>query len=82
MRPFAAQHLLVYGMLLLTLVAHFGIAARMATLRNDMGEIDLIATDDSRRVEFNRLHGWSSRIEGGVLILGLGLVFVLARRLM
>jgi hypothetical protein len=32
------------------------------------------------RSEFDRLHAWSTRIEGGVLLLGLGVVVFTARR--
>jgi hypothetical protein len=37
--------------------------------------------DDPRRVEFNHLHVWSTRIESSVLLLGLALLFLTARRL-
>ncbi|HWR34815.1 MAG TPA: DUF4149 domain-containing protein [Clostridia bacterium] len=79
--PFAARHLLVYLMLLLTIVSHFGIAAKMATLRTDMGEIDRLSQDDTRRVQFNKLHAWSTRLEGTVFFLGLAVLFLTARRL-
>jgi hypothetical protein len=32
------------------------------------------------RAEFDRLHAWSTRLEGGVLFLGLGVVILTARR--
>jgi len=32
-------------------------------------------------VEFNRLHVWSTRVEGAVLVFGLGLLYLTARRL-
>jgi hypothetical protein len=34
----------------------------------------------SGRAEFDRLHEWSTRLEGGVLFLGLGVVILTARR--
>jgi hypothetical protein len=80
-QPFALRNLLIYGMMVLTLIAMFGIASKMLALRNDMVFIDNIPQDDARRVEFNRLHVWSTRVEGSVLVLGLGLVFVTARRM-
>jgi len=80
-QPFAARHLVVYAMIVLTLVSQFGIASRMQALRADMGEIDRVEPSDSRRVEFNRLHRWSTRIEGSVFLLGLLLLFATARRL-
>jgi hypothetical protein len=59
----------------------FGIASRMLVLRQQMGLIDDVPQDDARRVEFNRLHVWSTRIEGSVLVLGLALLFLTARRM-
>jgi hypothetical protein len=32
-------------------------------------------------VEFNRLHVWSTRLEGGVFVLGLAALLLTARRL-
>ena len=80
-QPFALRHVLVYLMILLTLVGMFGIASRMQVLRQQMVMIDEVPHDDARRVEFNRLHVWSTRIEGSVLLLGLALLFLTARRL-
>ena len=68
-------------MITLTLVGMFGIASRMLVLRQEMGLIDDVPQDDARRVEFNRLHVWSTRIEGSVLALGLALLFLTARRM-
>jgi hypothetical protein len=80
-KPFAFRNLLIYAMIILTLIAMFGIASRMRVLRNDMVFIDNVSQDDPRRVEFNRLHVWSTRVEGAVLVLGIALVFCTARRL-
>lgn len=77
--PFAVRHLLVYAMLALTIASQFGISPRMQALRTDMVKIDDVPPDDPRRVEFNRLHAWSTRLEGGVFLLGLGLLFLTAR---
>ena len=79
--PFAARHLLVYTMIILTLVSMFAVGARMQVLRNQMAVIDQVPQDDPRRVEFNRLHVWSTRIEGTVLVLGLALLYLTARRI-
>jgi len=79
--PFAARNLIVYAMIILTLVGMFGIASRMLALREQMNPIDAVPHDDARRVEFNRLHHWSTRIEGSVLVLGLALLYLTARRL-
>jgi len=80
-QPFALRNLLIYAMIALTLVGMFGMAPRMAVLRNEMGFIDALPHDDARRVEFNRLHVWSTRVEGTVMLLGLVLVYVMARRI-
>jgi uncharacterized membrane protein len=79
--PLALRNLLIYAMIILTLVGMFGIAARMGVLRAQMGVIDELPHDDPLRLEFNRLHVWSTRIEGSVLVLGLALLYLVARRL-
>ena len=79
--PLAARNLLVYAMIALTLISMFGISTRMLALRNDMVFIDNVPHDDARRVEFNRLHEWSTRLESAVLLLGLAVIFLTARRL-
>jgi len=80
-QPFALHHVLVYLMILLTLVSMFAISPKMQVLRQQMVSIDEVPHDDPRRVEFNRLHQWSTRLEGSVLLLGLALLFVTARRI-
>ena len=79
--PFAPRHLLIYAMLILTLIAQFGVAPRMAARRTSMGVIDNVPQSDARRVEFNRLHHWSTRLGGSIFFLGLGVLFLTARRL-
>lgn len=79
--PFAARNLFVYAMIALTLISMFAISTRMLALRNDMVFIDDVPHDDARRVEFNRLHVWSTRLESTVLLLGLAVIFLTARRL-
>ena len=79
--PFALRNLIVYAMIILTLVGMFGIASRMLVLRDQMNPIDAVPPDDARRVEFNRLHHWSTRAEGSVLVLGLALLYLTARRM-
>jgi hypothetical protein len=79
--PLAARHLLIYLMIVLTLVSQAGVGSRMAALRTGMGVIDDVPQDDPRRVEFNRLHQWSTRLEGTVLLLGMAVLYLTARRL-
>jgi Domain of unknown function (DUF4149) len=81
MHPFAARHVLIVLMLLLTAVSQFGITPRMVGLRTSFVDIDRIPTDDPGRIEFNALHKWSERMEGGVLLLGLAVVYLTARQL-
>ena len=79
--PLAARHVLVYAMLLLTIVSQFGISPRMHALRNSMGEIDNVPSDNPARMQFNALHAWSTRLEGTVLLLGLATLYLTARHL-
>ncbi len=74
--PFATRHLLLCVMLLLTLISQFGISPKMAALRASMGDIDAVALTDPARMQFNALHVWSTRLEGGVLLLGLVVVYL------
>jgi hypothetical protein len=74
--PLAWRHILICVMLLLTLISQFGVSPRMSTLRASMGDIDIIPATDPARVEFNTLHGWSTRLEGGVLLLGLVVLYL------
>jgi uncharacterized membrane protein len=80
-KPLALVHVLALAMLALTVFSQFGITPRMHTLRAQMGTIDNLSTDDPRRVEFNRLHKRSTQAEGGVLLLGVVVVVLTARRL-
>jgi hypothetical protein len=77
-RLFAARHLLIVLMLILTLVSQFSIMPRMDTLRSSIGEIDSIPPNNPARMQFDALHVWSTRVEGGVLLLGLVVVYLTA----
>ena len=77
-RLFAVKHVLVFVMLVLTLISQFGVSARMHRLRTEMGIVDNVAASDLRRVEFNRLHRWSTMLESGVLFLGLITIYLVA----
>ncbi len=77
--PFHPRDLLLVAMMAITLSAHFGIERHMNNLRDSMGVIDQVAHDDPRRVEFNRLHIWSTRMESSVFVLGLVLFFLEVR---
>jgi hypothetical protein len=76
---FAVQHLLICLMLLLTLVSQFRIIPRMDRLRAAAGEISSLSAENPIRGEFDALHVWSTRLEGGVLLLGLLVTFLVTR---
>jgi uncharacterized membrane protein len=78
---FAARHALLCLMLILTLISQFGISPKMAALRASMDEIDRVSPSDPARTQFNTLHVWSTRLESGVLLLGLVVVYLTARQL-
>ena len=69
---FAARHVLLCAMLGLTLISQFGIIPRMDTLRASLGEVSAAPIDNPERVQFDALHVWSTRVEGAVLLLGIG----------
>ncbi|HEX6045474.1 MAG TPA: DUF4149 domain-containing protein [Pyrinomonadaceae bacterium] len=67
---------------LMTGVGHWVIAARMRALRAAMElPIDQIAADDSRRVAFNALHGYSVNALGIAMIAGLVALVLMGRNL-
>jgi hypothetical protein len=68
-------------MIILTIVSMFAVGARMEALKRDMVTIDDLPQDDARRVEFNQLHAWSTRLEASVLLLGLAVLFLTAQRM-
>ncbi|HXZ81510.1 MAG TPA: DUF4149 domain-containing protein [Terriglobales bacterium] len=79
--PAALKHALVYLMIALTVISLFVVSAKMDALRTSMGIIDDVPPSDARRIEFNRLHHWSTRLEGAVLLLGLATLYLTARQL-
>lgn len=78
---FALRNIIIVLMLLLTLVSQFGIIPRMDTLRASIGEIDSVPPDNPARMQFDALHIWSTRVEGGVFLLGLVAVYLTASAL-
>jgi len=74
--PLAARHILLCVMLALTVISQFAITPQMAAQRASMGEIDSVPVTDPARVQFNALHAWSTRLEGGVFLLGLIVVYL------
>lgn len=78
---FAASHLLVAAMLILTAISQFGIIPRMDLLRITAGEIDILSSSNPIRAQFDSLHAWSVRVEEAVLLLALIVLYLTARRL-
>lgn len=78
MHVFAARHVLICLMLALTLISQFGIIPRMETLRASIGEIDSVPPNNPARIQFDALHVWSTRVESGVFLLGLVVVYLTA----
>jgi uncharacterized membrane protein len=75
LRPFVLSHVFVVLMLAFTMVSQFGITPRMRELRSSPAMLDSVG-----RAEFDSLHAWSTYLEGGVLLLGIGVVGLTARR--
>jgi Domain of unknown function (DUF4149) len=76
-----ARNVLILLMLVLTLISQFSIVPRMDTFRASIGEIDSVPADNPARMRFDALHVCSTRIEGGVLLLGLVVAYLTARSL-
>jgi len=70
----ALANVLVVIMLALTCISQFRITPEMEAVRPGI-HVSLQA-----QTEFDRLHHWSERLEGGVLFLGLAVIGLTARR--
>ena len=75
---FAMRHMLICLMIVLTLFSQFWITPRMITLRAQVGNFDATTLDNPARVQFDALHVWSTRVEIGVLLVGLLVVYLTA----
>jgi hypothetical protein len=80
-KVFAFSHILMVLMLTLTAISQLRIIPRMDALRAAAGEISLLGPSDPIRLEFDNLHAWSTRVEAGVLIIGIVLLYLTSRRL-
>jgi len=91
LRPFMLSHVFIVLMLTFTVISQFGITPRMRLVRSQLelaqrpdyvpyipGSTPALIARSS--AQFNNLHAWSTRFEGGVLFLGLGVVILTARR--
>lgn len=77
LRPWAAANVLVSLMLALTCFSQFGLSPRLAAIRADTPVMD--SAPPGVRVRFDALHQWSTRIEGGVLLMGLVAVYLVSK---
>ncbi len=66
-------------MLLLTLTSQRLVTPRLAALRGQMGSVAATPKTDPFRLEFDRLHGFSVKIEGAVLLIGFAALFLTVR---
>jgi uncharacterized membrane protein len=73
-----ATHLLVIAMLALTWISQSVITPKIRDLRIEMASAQGISTE--HRAQFDRLHAWSTRAEGGVFFCGLVVVVLTAKR--
>src|SRR5882762_887354 len=77
---FVRQLALTAVMLLVTAYSQFRILPAMEVDRALAGgEVETASLENAGRVDFERLHRLSERLEGLVLLCGLGVVFVLSR---
>lgn len=74
---FAARHILVALMLALTCISQFAITPRLAAIRAQTEAID--SAPEALRLQFDALHVWSTRLESGVLLLGLAVVYMISK---
>lgn len=72
--------LCVVLMLALTATSQWGVRPRMATSCVQMEAMGDPARENPLRVQFDRLHQWSVRLEGGVMLLGFVALFLTARK--
>ncbi len=66
-------------MITLTAASQYGVSMRMARLRTEMGSIEKTPQESPLRVEFDRLHKMSVKLESGVLLAGLAALYFLTR---
>jgi hypothetical protein len=74
----ALRHVLICGMLALTLISQFWITPRMVTLRAQVASFDASTLNQPARVQFDALHAWSTRLEITILLLGLMVIYMTA----
>jgi hypothetical protein len=77
---FVVQLALTVVMLAVTAYSQFSILPAMERDRDLAGgEVEVASSDNAGRIDFERLHSLSERLEGLVFFCGLGVVFALSR---
>ena len=66
-------------MVALTVISQHVVIRRMMELRREMGSVEATAKDSPLRVEFDRLHGVSVKLEGATLLIGFASLFLTVR---
>jgi hypothetical protein len=64
-------------MVVLTVISQHVVIARMMELRREMVSVASTPSSDPRRAEFDKLHSASVDLEGAVLLIGFGSLFLL-----
>ena len=68
-------------MLVLTVTSQNFVMRKMVALRTEMGSVMATPAADPLRVEFDRLHGISVKLEGAVLLIGFAALFLTVREM-
>jgi uncharacterized membrane protein len=68
-------------MLVLTVTSQNFVMRKMVALRTEMGSVMATSPSDPLRVEFDRLHGISVKLEGAVLLIGFAALFLTVREM-
>ena len=76
-RVWTAANVLVVLMLLLTCLSQFGLSPKLAAIRAENPAMESAPSEVRER--FDALHQWSTRLEGGVLLMGLAVVYLVSR---
>jgi hypothetical protein len=76
----AAANVLVALMFLMTCLSQFGLSPKLAAIRAEFPVLE--AAGPGVRERFDALHQWSTRLEGGVLLMGLVAVYLVSRERM
>jgi len=64
-------------MMIGTSISQFGVIPRMDAIRASIpGEVDSVPADNSARAKFDALHKASTDIEGLILLMGLGALYL------